>query len=63
MISRSRVIQVATTVSFIALVTMSLVIEALKFDVETHTELYLGFFALGGVSLVLAWFVFADVRR
>ena len=63
MITRTRVVQIATTVSFLALVGMSLFLEAYELDIATNTDVYLGFLALGGVSLVLAWFAFADVRR
>jgi hypothetical protein len=63
MITRKRAIRIATVVSFTGLVVMSLVIEAYKFDIGTHIDIYLGFLALGGVSLVLAWLAFADLRR
>jgi uncharacterized membrane protein len=63
MISRTRVVRVATAVSFTGLVVMSLALEAYKPDLGSNPDLYLGFFALGGVSLVLAWFAFADIRR
>jgi uncharacterized membrane protein len=60
---RARALRIATAASFIGLVVMSLALEAYKPPIDTNTELYLGFFALGGVALVLAWFAFADVRR
>jgi hypothetical protein len=63
MISRTRVVRLATLVSFTGLAVMSLGLELYKPDIGTHTDLYLGFFALGGVSLVLAWLAFADLRR
>ena len=63
MISRTRVVRLATVVSFTGLVVMSLALEAYKPDLETNLNLYLAFLALGGVSLVLGWFAFADVRR
>jgi len=63
MSTAQRALQVATTLSFVGLVVMSLVLETSELDVATHTDVYLGFVALGVVSLVLAWFAFADVRR
>jgi hypothetical protein len=63
MISKRRILRIATAVSFIGLVVVSLALEAYKPAIGTHTDLYLGFFALGGVSLVLAWLAFADIRR
>jgi len=63
MSSRTRVIRLATVVSFTGLVIMSLALEAYKPAIETHTDLYLGFFGLGVLSLVLAWLAFADLRR
>jgi len=63
MISKTRVLRIATVVSFTGLVVMSLALEAYKPAIETSTDLYLAFFALGIVSLALAWLAFADVRR
>ncbi|MFB6227275.1 MAG: hypothetical protein ABEH88_01610 [Halobacteriales archaeon] len=60
---RARVLRIATAASFVGLVVMSLALEAYKPPIDTNTELYLGFFALGGVSLILGWFAFADIRR
>jgi uncharacterized membrane protein len=60
---RKRAVRIATAVSFVGLVIMSLALEAYKPSIETNTSLYLAFFALGGVSLVLAWFAFANISR
>ncbi len=60
---RERALRIATTASFVGLVIMSLALEAYKPPIDTNIELYLGFFGLGGVALVLAWFAFADIRR
>ncbi len=60
---RKRALRIATAMSFVGLVVMSLGLEAYKPPIGTNIELYLGFFALGGVALVLSWFAFADIRR
>jgi hypothetical protein len=60
---RERAVRIATALSFIGLVVMSLALEAYKPDIGANTDIYLGFFALGGVSLVLSWFAFASISR
>jgi len=60
---RKRALRIATTVSFVGLVVMSLALEAYKPPIETNTGIYLGFFTLGGIALILGWLAFADVRR